>query len=104
MKRRKIINGYIYIKIKKHPYSYKGYVAEHRLVIEKFIGRYLESKESVHHINGDKTDNRIENLFLFPIHRKHKKFENEIKQFGFTSQIIKQIAERWNMPPIMSKQ
>jgi uncharacterized protein (DUF1330 family) len=58
-------DGHIYRKVTDHPFANaRGYVFEHRLVMEKYLGRFLSRGEIVHHINGKHFDNRIENLEL----------------------------------------
>jgi hypothetical protein len=57
--------GYILVRMPDSPMAGpNGYVREHRVIMAAHIGRDLLPEEVVHHINGDKTDNRIENLEL----------------------------------------
>ena len=60
-------NGYWLIYKPNHPKANSmgsGYVRQNRLIMEEFLGRYLTNDEIVHHINGIKDDDRIENLVV----------------------------------------
>ena len=73
--KRKTSQGYIGILKPTHPFcDDMGYVLEHRLIMEKQIGRYLHPTEHIHHINGKRNDNRLKNLKLFNDNSEHMKF------------------------------
>ena len=58
-------NGYVMVR------RNGGYERRNRVVVEEHIGRSLSSKEVVHHINGRKNDDRIENLYLCATKSEH---------------------------------
>ncbi len=66
---RRITNGYIYL------WTPNGFKREHRLIMEKQIGRKLSKKESVHHINGIRSDNKLKNLIIMDA-SKHAAYHN----------------------------
>lgn len=69
-------HGYVLIYAPTHPNCTKrGYVFEHRLIVEEKLQRFLNSSEVVHHINGNRSDNRVENLEVLD-DVSHKKIKN----------------------------
>lgn len=97
-------NGYIQVMCKGHPHTNKwGYILEHRLIMEQHIGRYLETNEHVHHINGIRTDNRLENLILIKssqhpgMHKGPRKRtaekKNKILELRNKGWLVKEIAQ-----------
>lgn len=60
----RFLNENGYYRIYSGSENSNKYVYEHKLIYEKHIGRKLLASEKVHHIDGDKTNNKIENLFL----------------------------------------
>jgi transposase len=85
--RRKIRGGYIYIYAPEHPNATNnGCVMEHRLVMEEILGRYLESDEIVHHVDGNKSNNDLGNLVVM------RRGEHVTKHFEALDELI--MAER----------
>ena len=66
--------GYRSVKMISRPSCNKdGYIKEHRLVMERYLGRSLTSKEIVHHIDGNKSHNYISNLLVLKNQSEHVK-------------------------------
>ena len=93
--------GYKYVRL----YNSKGFKAKkiHRLVAEHYIPN-LDSKPQVNHINGDKADNRVENLeWCTDLENKHHAIENglvdlELRKSNMSKlgKSKKALMKRWN--------
>lgn len=66
--------------------------ALHRAIVEAAIGELLNPKEHVHHINGDKRDNRLSNLQIVPA-QQHMSAHNKQRTFPLVIEGIPTVAE-----------
>jgi len=75
-------DGYVLVAVESHPHSADNkasgtcYVLEHRLVMEKHLGRFLEPAEVVHHIDGNPSNNDLSNLKLYATNADHIREEH----------------------------
>lgn len=86
-------NGYVLVSNPRGGNSIK----EHRLIMERFLGRELRKNEIVHHINGIKTDNRIENLELWD--RSHPSGQRVEDKLAF----YKDFIELYDTPKFLTE-
>lgn len=82
-------NGYIKIYMPQHPHAKKGYIAEHRYVMEQKLGRLLEPGEIVDHLDRNRSNNAPENLALHTTRAQHVKdhFSARDKMFALIKEI-----------------
>lgn len=78
--------GYVNIRRPSHPRAIRGWVLEHRIVMEEHLGRPLLPDETVHHINGVRGDNRLENLELWA--SKHPAGQRVTDLLAWANEII----------------
>ena len=76
---KRSINGYVLVKDYTHPNrNCHNDVLEHVKVMAAQLNRPLKKGEIVHHINGVRTDNRPENLFVFTSRSEHAKAHHSL--------------------------
>jgi predicted transcriptional regulator len=98
------VGGYWYIYRPEHPLCTKQRrVAEHRLVMEQMLGRYLAQSEVVHHKDGNKENNHPDNLEVFGCNGDHLRHELTGRVPDWTDQgkaKLREAAEQRRIHPL----
>lgn len=93
------LGDYIFEHSPDHPAARKdGYVLQHRLVAEAVLGRFLYAREVVHHDNGDKLDNSVDNLWLFPNQKEHISHHNRKSEGAHDAEYLHLLQETASDP------
>jgi hypothetical protein len=93
---RKELAGYILVRAPEgHPGArHDGSIYEHRLVMEKHLGRFLEPEEVVHHINGVRDANRVENLQLRRSRKEHGHGHERLEDVEAALVLLEQLVNK----------
>lgn len=87
-------SGYVLEKVPLHPAANKrGYVSQHRLVMEAKLGRYLAGTEIVHHKDENKANNHPDNLELLASRAEHQALHNRKRQVSLTEDAVSEALQ-----------
>ena len=89
-------DGYELIYLPNHPFCQSdGYIRRHRLIMEKFIGRYLRPDEEIHHIDFNKENNHISNLQILS-KEEHARLHGYVDTSGRRCSDCNSTITRWD--------
>ena len=81
------VHGYVMVHVGNNLLvnsKWESYKKEHVVVMEAFLGRKLKPREQVHHIDGNKQNNTIENLVAIPAGGEHKNAHQSLQEIGYS--------------------
>jgi hypothetical protein len=90
-------DGYVYIYWPEHPNASSKSVGQHTVVMTEYLGRPLHKGETVHHKNGVRDDNRLENLELWV--RSHPPGQRVSELIGWAHELLERYKDDFQLWP-----